>query len=289
MMRKKILSGIFSLFCFFSSFFPTLAQTNFTNILAQNVNADGAIVEISLPMNLDSKIYVLIAWQTADGQQTYVAQIAKGGTQIYDVRSHPLWHGQLKIVATNVNEAKGTVRPVTIIDEIKIFLGQERIMPYTINMLDRNKLFTWSWDTILLILMAISALFFFLATKNGVVVALVAGFVVAWTAMDLKKIADHWTIAAHMESQKLTVPSILQELKTFLDEASKIIGDKTWKAEGLGVLHLHLAEYSLADRKYALREPSQNPADFIITMTPKNREIFWNSGGYFLVKGTKAP
>jgi len=90
-----------------------------------------------------------------------------------------------------------------------------------------------------------------------------------------------------MESQKLTVPRVLHDLKLFLNDAAKIIGDKAWKAEGLGVLHLHLAEYTLADRKYALREPSQIPADFIITRTPNNRKIFLHSGGYFLVKGTK--
>lgn len=287
MTRKKILLGLFSLLCWYPFFFPIHAQTNFSNILAHNVKADGAVVEIDLPMKLDANVYVLIAWETADAQQTYVAQVARGGKQIYDIRDHPLWQGQLKAVAINLNQVTGSVRAATLLDEINIFLGQERIMPYTINMLDKNRLFTWSWHTILLILLGISAIGFFLITNQGIVIALVFGFIVAWGAMDVKKMYDHWTIAKHMESQKLTVPQVLHDLKIFLDDAEKIIGDKTWKTEGLGVLHLHLAEYTLADRKYALREPSQIPADFIITPNPNQREIFWHSGGYFLVKGTK--
>ena len=287
MTRKKILFGLFSLFCWCPFFFPVHAQINVSNILAQNVNADGAVVEIDLPMNLDTSIYIIIVWETADGKQTYVAQIAKGGKQIYDIRNHPLWQGQLKVVAINVNQVVGTVRPATILDEINIFLNPEPMIPATINMLVPNTLFTWSWDKILIGLLGISALLFYLKLKRGVVVALVLGFVVTWGVMDVRKMYDHWKIAEKMESQKLTVPKVLHDLKIFLDEAVKIIDDKTWKTEGLGVLHLHLAEYTLAARKYALREPSQIPADFIITQTPNNREIFWRSGGYFLVKGMK--
>ena len=286
MMRKKNLLGFFPLFywCFF--FFPAHAQVTLSNILAQNINAEGAIVEIDLPMHLDQAVYVLIGWQTAEGKQTFMPQIAKGGKHIYDLRDHPLWQGQLKIVAININQVPGTVRPATLYDELNIFLSPEPLIPATINMLFPNTLFRQSWFNILLGLLVLSAIFFYLTLNKGVMVSIVLGFLVAWGAMDLRKMYDHWKIAESMESQKLTVPKVLHDLKIFLNEADRIIGNKIWKTEELGVLHLHLAEYTLADRKYALREPSQIPADFIITPTPKNREIVWKSGGYYLVKGT---
>lgn len=284
MIGKRFIAGL--VFPLFLCLCQAQAQT-FTNILAQNINADESIVEIELPMPFDGRMYVLIAWLREDGQQTYHPYIARGGKNLYELRNHPLWQGPIKVVATNIKEAQGTVRPATFLDEIRIFLMPEKLIPATINMLSPNTLFLWRWNYILLGLLFVFALLFFIIGKKGIVLSLVFGFTISWGVMDLRKMYDHWMIVQHMESEKLTVPAVLQALKVFLNGAAEKIGDKSWRTEGLNVLELHMAEYSLASYKYALRAPSKLPVDYIITNHPKQRNIIWQYDRYYLVKENK--
>ncbi len=285
---KKRLLGLITVFWLYACFFPIYAQINISNILATNVNADDAVIELSLPTELDGKIYVVIVWITSEGKQAYLTHVAKGGKHVYEMRHHPEWRGPLKVVATNVNEAVGTVHKATLLHEIKLFLAPERLMPATINMLQPNTLFMWSWNHILLGLLVVSALLFFLITKKQIMIALVFGFVVAWGMMDLRKMYDHFMIVQHIESQQITVPKILEDLKVFLHRAAKIIGPNSWKTEELGVLFRHFAEYKLAEHEYRPYDSSTTP-DFIITSKPNNREIVLEYKGYYLVKGKNQP
>ncbi|MBF0289575.1 MAG: hypothetical protein HQM14_17315 [SAR324 cluster bacterium] len=285
---KKIILGFIILFWPEAFLFTVQAQVNISNILATNVNADNAIIELNLPMELDGRVYVFLVWVTSEGKQAYLTHVAKGGKQLYEMRHHPEWRGPLKLVATNVNEARGSVRQATFLDEIELFLVPERLMPATINMLNKNTLFMWSWNHILLVVLAISALIFFIITKKHIVMALVFGFVIAWSMMDLRKMYDHFMIAQHIESQQITVPKVLEDLKVFLHRAGDIIGPNSWKTEDLGVLFRHFAEYKLAEHEYLPYE-SPTPPDFIITSKPKNREVAWEYKGYYLVKGKNKP
>ena len=185
------------------------------------------MLELDVPPGLDGERLPVVI-ETAQSETSITLYVARVGRHSYEVRHLPEWRGTLKYLGIiDVAGIEGRVKEPTLADSIDMFLDPERITPSTINLLVQHRVFGWSWTMCLLLILAVSGVFFAVVKRKPPVTALALGFVVAWSLMDLRIVFDHASIVYREETLHRGMRP-LTEVKQFADQASNVIGNMTW-------------------------------------------------------------
>jgi hypothetical protein len=255
--------------------------------LAADVSLDGMIVVLDVPAAWQREAQdVDIVWDTPAGQRHFFSAPARAGKHAYDPRADPRWHGPARWVSSNVpGKGMGEFKFPSLGDEADIFLTPEYLQPATVNVLRGHRFFDFAWDMLLLLLAALAALAFYFVTRCPPAVALVAGFVLAWVALDLRTIVDHVAIVQTLENNDRTMPG-LADAYVFADRATPLIGSATWACDrslDADPLAAHLFGYAFAEQPYLPAEDA-NKADFVVTRAPPRGKALWQHGPYSLLR-----
>src|SRR5207253_6134695 len=87
---------------------------------------------------------------------------------------------------------------------------------------------------------------FFLLLRKKPIVAIMLGFLVAWSLMDLRTAVDYATIVYKKEQYKQGMMPFV-DVKQFSDHAADIIGNSTWGHGRLDPLIRSFVRYRLAE------------------------------------------
>ena len=228
--------------------------------------------------------FFIVAWGNEKTPNTRIFH-ARAGTHCYEMRNLPHWEGQIRAAGATLQGISARLKTPTWFDEIDMFLDPERISIGTMNVLSGHTLFGWSWNSVLLLVLLLSALYFGAFKRETVVLSLVFGFFVSWGLMDLRTIYDHAVIIYKMEAYDQGMYPI-KELKVFVDRAAEIIGSSTWGG-GLDGVMGHFVRYRLAEKQYVPVDSDKSP-EFWITLNPKQSpkpgQIVWQHDGYTLLR-----
>lgn len=250
-------------------------------MLATDFSAQDTVIELDIPANMDGDSFYIV-WGIENRQHSAISR-ARAGTHCYELRRHPQWQGLVKAVAITLPNVPGRIKKATFFDEIDMFLEPERIAPTTINFLTGHALFTWSWNTFLLIIPFLSALWLAKFKKKPLVLCLALGFLVSWSVMDVRTTYDHLAIMYKKERyQQGMFP--LTDVKAFADRASEIIGRDPWGIRGsVDGVYGSFLRYRLAEQQY-VPDGSQRPPSYWITLDPKGDQVLLHQANYYLVK-----
>ncbi|MSS73431.1 MAG: hypothetical protein EXS64_18370 [Candidatus Latescibacteria bacterium] len=252
-----------------------------SNVLGKHFLASNRAIELELPDEMDG-VWFIVGWIKADGQQIGMRRVGRAGRHCYDMRQHPDWKGQIQAVAVNVTGVRGRVKEPTFLDELDMFWEPEWITPSTVNVLTGRLLFSRSWNVILLLILGVSTLFFAGFRKKPIVLSLILGFLFSWGVMDLRAVYDRAVAVYEVESHHLEMPPLMN-VKKFSDRASEIIGRATWRHEPFQGVYGSFIKYRLAEHPYA-PPGSDLPAPYLLTQTPKDRQVLWQYADYCLIQ-----
>lgn len=245
--------------------------------LAADVVVDGMIIVADAPSEHgDASIDVV--WEAA-GRRFIFSEPARSGQHAYDPRSQPSWRGRAAIVATNIKEHAELKYP-SLADEIDIFLAPEHLQPSTVNLLQGHRLLDGSWDRLLLLLAVVSALALVALTRRPAL-ALLAGFAIAWVALDVRTMCDHAATISTVEKQGGRMP-VLADAIAFAEQAVARIGSGSWSLDpslDTDLLAAHYFGYAFAEK----RRDAAN-ADFVIARAPGQGEVIHAQGPYVLIQ-----
>jgi hypothetical protein len=249
--------------------------------LATDFLADDKVIELDVPLPADGMRF-LIVWLTPEGEYKRTSRVARAGTHAYEMRHLPEWEGQLRAVAISLQEIPGRLKTPGFFDEIDMFLEPERITPSAVNLALGHSLFGYRWNTVLLLILALSAAGAAVLGKTPFTVSLVMGFVLAWGVMDLRSIYDHAVVVYKMEKhQQGMIP--LKEVGVFADQASAVIGRGSWGHAPLDPVIASFLIYRLAEQEY-VGGGSQRVPDYWITPDPTEGQVLLEHANYYLVK-----
>ena len=251
-------------------------------ILAMDFLADGKVLELDIPPEIDGERFVIV-FENSLSRQRVIVVPAREGKHSYEMRQFPEWRGRMKYMAVTLAGVKGRVKDPSLADNIDIFLEPQRILPSTINLLGQHRIFVRSWSVYLLVVLAGSAVFFAWFRKKPLIVSLPLGFLVAWSVMDLRAFVDHATVVYKEEKLHKGMPP-LAGIKVFADRSADII-DGAWGHTSLEVGTAFL-EYRLADRTYASSGSARSPV-FLVTQDPAGLPVLLQHEKYYLVKKDK--
>lgn len=240
--------------------FPTASVAETRYPIAANFSADGKVLELDVPPNLDGERFPLVIVNDRS-ETSIILFVARVGRHCYEMRHLPDWHGTVKYVGIiDVGGMQGRVKEPSLADSIDMFLEPERVTPSTINLLVQHRVFGWSWTLCLLLILVASSIFFGVAKKKPPLTALALGFMVAWTLMDLRIVFDHASIVYREETLHRGMRP-LTEVKQFADRASPVIDGKTWiwGVQPNGGPEKYL-DYHFAEHPYAATGSGRVPA-----------------------------
>ena len=251
--------AFFILLIIFSSFLNTaFAETRYP--IATNFSADGKVLELDVPPALDGERFPVVI-ENDHSETSITLYVARVGRHSYEMRHLPDWHGTVKYVGIiDVAGIEGRVKEPTLADNVDMFLEPERITPSTINLLLQHHVFGWSWTMCLLLILAASSIFFGLVRRKPPITALVLGFLVAWSLMELRIVFDHASIVYREETLHRGMRP-LTEVKQFADRASPVIDGMmwTWGHKPTGGPEKYL-DYRFAEHPYAVAGSGRVPA-----------------------------
>ena len=219
--------------------------------IATNFSADGKVLELDVPPGLDGDRFPIVI-ETGQSETSITLFVARAGRHCYEMRYLPDWHGTIRYAGIiDVAGIEGRVKEPTLADSMDMFLEPERITPSTINLLVQHRVFAWSWTMCLLLILAVSSIFFGVVKRTPPTTALALGFVVAWSLMDLRIVFDHASIVYREETLHRGMRP-LTEMKQFADQASDVMDGMpwVWGHESLGGAENYL-NYRFAEHPYA--------------------------------------
>ena len=261
--------------------FPAAASAQDIPALSSDFLAQGKVIELTIPPSLDGNSF-LVAWGSTAPPYTKMFR-ARAGTHSYEMRDDPRWQGHIAVMGTTLRSlASGGIKSPAFSDEIDMFLAPERIGLGTVNFMLGHTLLGWTWNTCLLVILILSALCFAVFRKSSPGLSLVLGFFVAWAMMDLRTIYDHFMIVSKTDVAHQGMYGVT-DLKVFTDRASDLIGGSTWSRELLDPISDTFVRYSFAEHRYVPAEAQESP-DFLVTRDPKQGQVVWEYGGYYLIK-----
>ena len=247
--------------------------------LATNFEAEGKILELNVPAELDGQL-IILAFRNSFGEQRVFVPAGRAGIHCYEVRHFMEWQGIITYVVTTSPAVSGRVKAPTFLDTVDMFLAPQRIIPSTINALESHTLLSWQWTMMLLFIFVFAVAFFFLSKKTPIV-AIVLGFLAAWTLMDLRTTVDHATIIYKKERYKQGMMPFVAA-KQFSDRAADIIGKSTWGHARLDALTRSFVRYRLAE--HPLSPAGDQAASFWITQNPSDGQTVFQFENFYLVK-----
>ncbi len=253
--------------------------------LAADVVLDGMIVVLDVPATWERDgESVDIVWDTAAGERYLFSEQGRAGRHAYDPRGNPPWHGRAAWVGTNVS-GRGEFKFPSLGDEVDIFLAPEPLLPATVNAMRGHRFFACSWDMLLLLLFGVAAATFYFVTRCSLAVALVAGFAVAWIALDLRMMADHVSVVRRLEQNGRSMP-VLAEVQSFGACAAEAIGPHPWTFDPAAhqeVAVRHVLGYALAEQPYLPPEEAER-AEFLVSLEAKSGKVVCQRGPYRLLR-----
>jgi hypothetical protein len=256
------------------------AQEGKLHPLASNVVLDGMIVVLDAPEKWDHDSETVdVVWDSPEGRRFLFADFARAGRHGYDPRAQPSWRGSAAWVSANTT---GAFKFPSLADEWDIFMAPERWRPTTVNALRGHRFFACSWDVLLLLVLVAAALAFYFVARCAPAVALLGGFALAWVALDLRTMTDHFFIVSALEEQRRPLP-ILTEAKAFSDRAAEVIGPGSWALDHTLSAHplaAHYFGYAFAEHRYV---PIAQ-ADYLVALEPAQGAMVWQHGPYRLLK-----
>ena len=250
------------------------------DVLAQTViginieNAENKVIRLYLPARYPDSV-IKFEWYKKVGvgkvERYEMAQIAREGTNLYEMRRHPFWKGEIAVVAVLGEAAGGTavgeIIDPSIYDELAIFLRPQKVLVGTINLLYGNSLFGIGWNVFIFVLLLVSAAFFAIVRKKSVQLMLLFGFVVGWAAMDMRTMYDRIKTIQRTEKQQYLLRPSYKDVREFIDESAKRIGSNTWTKDESWqsrLIYNALLNYGLAEHKYVPPD-ADNGAAFILS------------------------
>jgi len=281
----KLTSLFLLIFFFVSIWFCEAAYTAQTlfNEIERNISVEDKVIRLNLPME---GVRFGIVWVTSDGKQWKKNHFARKGDHAYEMRDHPAWKGKVQTVAvtmkptvavtkvpktavTEFQNISGKVKKPVFKDEIDIFLAPEQWVSNTINLLYGHTFLGWSWNTILVLLALLSAFALYFYRVKSLVVSLLFGFIIAWVAMDLRTMIDHFYVVDKIEDNQSV--NLIKDLKTAGNILAEKIGTGTWTQKDMTWPHINVINYTLAEHQYVPYQ-SDSKADFLIIQ--RGNQIF---------------
>ena len=251
--------------------------------VAVNFSADGEVLELDVPHELDGVSFYIV-WNTTAGQYRTTAT-AWAGRHCYELRNIPEWKGSIDVLAITLPDIPRRVKRPTFADEMDMFLAPERLTPALINSLVGHTLFAWPWTTVLMALIPFLALGFAVIRKKPLVQSFALAALASWVLADLRAAYDHAWVVYNLESNELGMFP-LAAVQGFADRAADVIGDSAWRSEPLDGVYGNFLDYRLAEHPYLPAQDSKEP-DFWITRNPGSERVVLEYLGYSLIRKTQ--
>lgn len=282
-MKFSVSCLIFLLLCLSTSI--NSQNVAITNVIAEDfTTSSDDVLHITFNETLP-KLPFVVAWQDSTGRQYARQFITSNDDFVLPMGNQTGWAGKLMMVGLSVND-QAKIRPISIMDHWNDFIATRSMTPGTVNFTNGYHFKGYSLKVIAI---GIAAIFLiaFLVFKRQFHWSLLCAFLIGWLVYDARNIYNRWEIMDDFAQEDYEI-FIFKDIDIFLKEAREIISDKSWAKERLSGVINSYCTYQLADLNYkSSKYDNPKDADYIITSTPKNREIVYQHNNYFLVTQNK--
>lgn len=235
-------------------------------IPSEDFSINNKLLQLNMPY--DAQVFK-VEWEYQNGRKAHQPLISRKGVNLYDLRNSSDWSGKVKIIRIpGFQNTAIKIKEASFMDEIKLFLGHEHLLPTTVGFLYGHKLFGISWNSYLLAFMLLVMCIFWIARKSrqSLIVALFVGFIAAWIVMDVRNAYDHLLLAKSIDNNFQVIK--VKQAKDKMNLLKEKIGSKTWSFQNLSTWEQLIAYYELADYKFVPEKADSLP-DIMLTKDNK--------------------
>lgn len=276
-------------FYFLLSMTYSLLGQQITNMLFSNFDADRQLIKLDIRSHQEGTYFILgiVKNNQIIGSSSF---FARQGSHHYDLRSLPEWSGKIDYLVTTLPvEAISKKKLVnsSLVAEWDIFLASDRFTSKLVNFINPKIFGGWPFTYILLFVAFISTLLLIFVIKKQVVIAVFIGILIATIFMDVRQIADHFSIKRDIQRNNFQIAPI-DVAEKFIEKARPLITNAwTFEGEFTDEYHKLYFQYALADIQYTwnLQNFELPTGTFIITQNPaQDQEIILQESGFYLAK-----
>ena len=278
---KKINFFLLGIYLLWSS--PIFCQ-DFSNTLATNFQADGKVIELTLPENFEGVRFIMLFVKNGESYGKYF--FCRAGKHYYDFRDHSEWNGKIETLVTSLPEhISGQLVNTSLSNEIDIFLTPVTFSTTTINFAWLKTFFGIRWSILLFFFAVFTGVLTLFFAKVKPIIAAIVGVMLAFVIMDFRGIYDRIHVIQNIEkTQPYVAP--LQTVQKFSKKARSVIGNSLWAIRKVDYeIHALYIKSQLADLPAIRFERPKDKEIFIITNNPgKKANVVLQEGNFFLVR-----